>query len=77
MSQMCAIYLACTRLQVLPVADPPFAVPGAGVVLLDKHFLRAKWPMWELGVMMAALPDNEQPRLTPQGRQHGPCCPWC
>ena len=34
----------------------------AGVVLLDENFLRAKWPMWELGVMMAALPDHRQPQ---------------
>ena len=26
-----------------------------GVVLLDEHFLRSEWPMWELGIMMAAL----------------------
>ena len=29
-----------------------------GVVLLDEHFLRATWPMWELGTMIAALPDH-------------------
>ena len=33
---------------------------GPGVVLLDEHFMRAKWPMWELGIMMAALPDHWQ-----------------
>ena len=34
-----------------------------GVVLLNEQFLRAEWPMWELGVMMAALPDCRQREL--------------
>ena len=32
------------------------------MVALDEHFLRAQWPMWELGVIMAALPDRVQPQ---------------
>ena len=40
---------------------------GTGVVVLDEHFLRAKWPMWELGVMMAALSDREQVQTSGQG----------
>ncbi len=32
------------------------------MVLIDENFLRAKWPMWELGVMMSALPDSGQPQ---------------
>jgi len=31
------------------------------VVVLTQEFLQREWPMWELGVMMAALPDHEQP----------------
>ena len=40
----------------------------AGVVLLDERFLRAKWPMWELGVMMEALPDQGQLQPGPAAR---------
>jgi hypothetical protein len=40
------------------------------VVLIDENFLRAKWHMWELGVMMAALPDHwqSQPDTARQAR---------
>jgi hypothetical protein len=37
-------------------------------VLLDEEFLRAKWPVWELGVMMAALPDYGQPQPDSPGQ---------
>ena len=45
-----------------------FVSPGPGVVVIDEDFLRAKWPMWELGVMMAALPDNGQPEADTLGQ---------
>ena len=32
----------------------------SGVVFLDEHCLRGSWPMWELGVMMTALPAEGQ-----------------
>ena len=28
--------------------------------MLDEHFLQAKWPMWELGIIMGALLDPGQ-----------------
>ncbi len=42
----------------------------AGVVVLDKHFLQSQRPMWELGIVMAALPDDGQSQ--PGGPQQAP-----
>ncbi len=39
-----------------------------GLVVIDEHFLRAKWPMWELGIMMAALLDDAQPQRDSPGQ---------
>ena len=41
---------------------------GPGVVVIDEDFLRANWPMWELGVMMAALPDDAHPQRNSPGQ---------
>lgn len=48
---------------------------GSGVVLLDERFLRSAWSMWQLGLIMAALPGQTQP-ASPRNRR-GPLYPWC